>query len=324
MSTQNPVITLQSAEERDRDLGFGSVVSQARNLRLLNRDGSFNVRRKQNLSDAYASYYSLLTMSWTRFIGLVVALYVAINGIFALAYVLCGDGALQATAGQAISSSFQKAFFFSIETFSTIGYGNIVPVTLAANVIVCVEAVSALLSFALATGLIFARFSRPTAKVLFSDTAIIAPYNGVTAFEFRIINARNNQLIEVGARVLMSKFENVDGNRIRKYYPLSLEREKVVFFPLSWTIVHPIDDNSPMRGCTREGLIASDAEFLILLTGIDETFSQTVHARSSYRAEELVWGAKFGNMYVQNEHGQITGVDMERFHAIELVGQIAG
>src|SRR5690242_13473408 len=177
MSTQNPIITLQSAEERDRDLGFGSVVSQARNLRLLNRDGSFNVRRKQNLSDAYASYYSLLTMSWTRFIGLVVALYVAINGIFALAYVLCGDGALQA-----ISSSFQKAFFFSIETFSTIGYGNIVPVTLAANVIVCVEAVSALLSFALATGLIFARFSRPTAKVLFSDTAIIAPYNGVTAF----------------------------------------------------------------------------------------------------------------------------------------------
>ena len=326
MSTQNPIITLQSAEERDRDLGFGSVVSQARNLRLLNRDGSFNVRRKQSITDSYASYYSLLMMSWPRFIGLVVGLYVAINGIFAVGYVLCGDGALQTTGGQAISSSFLKAFFFSIETFSTIGYGNIVPVTLAANAIVCLEAVSALLGFALATGLIFARFSRPTAKILFSDTAIVAPYNGITAFEFRIINSRNNQLIEVGARVLMSKFENVDGNRIRKYYSLSLEREKVVFFPLSWTIVHPIDDKSPMRGCTRDDLIAADAEFLILLTGIDETFSQTVHARSSYRAEELIWGAKFGNMYVQNEHGQITGVDMERFHAIERVAsaQMAG
>lgn len=319
MSTQNPIITLQNAEERDRDLGFGSVVSQARNLRLLNRDGSFNVRRKQSITDAYASYYSLLLMSWPRFIGLVVGLYVAINGIFAFAYLLCGDGALQTTGGQAISSPFLKAFFFSIETFSTIGYGNIVPVSLAANVIVCVEAVSALLGFALATGLIFARFSRPTAKILFSDAAIIAPYNGITAFEFRIINARNNQLIEVGARVLLSKFENVDGKRIRKYYSLSLEREKVVFFPLSWTVVHPIDDQSPMHGCTREDLIAADAEFLILLTGIDETFSQTVHARSSYRAEELVWGAKFGNIFVQNEHGQITGIDMERFHAVEHV-----
>jgi inward rectifier potassium channel len=319
MSTQNPIITLQTPEERDRDLGFGSVVSQQRNLRLLNRDGSFNVRRKQSLSDAYASYYSLLIMSWPRFIGLVVGVYVAINGIFGIAYRLCGDGALQTTGGQAIFSPFLKAFFFSIETFSTIGYGNIVPVTLASNIIVCVEAVSALLSFALATGLIFARFSRPTAKILFSQAAVIAPYNANSAFEFRIINARNNQLIEVSARVLLSKFENVNGSRVRKYYQLPLEREKVVFFPLSWTIVHPIDEKSPIHGCTHEELIASDAEFLILLTGIDETFSQTVHARSSYRAEELVWGAKFGNIFIQDEHGLITGVDMERFHATERV-----
>src|SRR6185312_2063466 len=317
MSTPNPVITVQTAEERDRDLGFGSVVSQQRNLRLLNRDGTFNVKRRQSLTDRFASYYALLTMTWPRFIGLVVAVYVAVNGLFAVLYLICGDKALQTTGGQEIPSPFLKAFFFSIETFSTIGYGNIVPVSLAANAIVCVEAVTALLGFALATGLIFARFSRPTAKIVFSEPAVVAPYNGMAAFEFRIINARNNQLIEVGARVLMSKFEHVDGNRIRKYYALSLEREKVVFFPLSWTIVHPIDDKSPMRGLTRQELIASDTEFLILLTGIDETFSQTVHARSSYRAEEVVWGAKFANMYLQNEHGQISGIDMERFHRIE-------
>jgi inward rectifier potassium channel len=317
MSTSIPTTHVQSAEERDRDLGFGSVVSQQRHLRLLNRDGTFNVLRKQSLADSLVSYYTLLTMSWPKFIGLVVLFYVAINAVFACFYVLCGEKALQATGGQEISSSFLKAFFFSIETFSTIGYGNIVPTTLAANIVVSAEAVSALLGFALATGLLFARFSRPTAKIVFSDSAVVAPYNGITAFEFRIINARNNQIIELGARVLLSKFEDVDGNRIRKYHQLKLEREKVVFFPLSWTVVHPIDNTSPMYGATQDELIAKDAEFLILLTGIDETFSQTVHSRSSYRAEEVVWGAKFSNMYVHNEHGQILGVDMERFHSIE-------
>ncbi|HWC16739.1 MAG TPA: ion channel [Terriglobales bacterium] len=315
MSTQNPVITVQTAEERDRDLGFGSVVSQQRHLRLLNRDGTFNISRQQTFLDSI-SYYSLIMMSWPRFFGLVIGSYVAANALFAGLYLLCGANALQTTSGHE-TTPFLRAFFFSIETFSTIGYGNIVPTTLAANIIVSVEAVTALLGFALATGILFARFSRPTARILFSNVAIVAPYNTINAFEFRIINARNSQIIELGARVLLAKFETVDGYRIRKYHQLQLEREKVVFFPLSWTIVHPIDQKSPMWGLTPEDLIASDAEFLILLTGIDETFSQTVHARSSYRAEEIVWGAKFANVYIYDEHGHILGVDMERFHAIE-------
>ena len=181
------------------------------------------------------------------------------------------------------------------------------------------ESLFGLLGFALATGLLFARFSRPTAKILFSDTALVAPYNDITAFEFRIINARNNQLIELRARVLFSRFENVNGNRIRKYHELTLERHKVVFFPLSWTIVHPIDENSPMYGATQEELLTNNAEFLILLTGIDETFSQTVHARSSYRADEVVWGARFSNLYIQDHDGHILGVDMNRFHRFERV-----
>src|SRR4029077_3393280 len=148
---------------------------------------------------------------------------------------------------------------FSVHTFATIGYGNIVPAGLAANIVVAVESLVGLLGFALATGLLFARFSRPTAKIVFSDAAAVAPYNGITAFEFRIINSRNNQIIELGARVLLSKFENVDGNRIRKYHQLRLERERVVFFPLSWTIVHPIDEDSPMKGLTQDDLIASDS-----------------------------------------------------------------
>lgn len=317
MATQIPNIQVQTAEERDRDLGFGTVVSQEPHLRLLNRDGSFNVRRKQSLLDSAVSYHSLLTMSWPAFITLLASSYAFLSGLFACIYMLCGPEALQTTSGPVLTPRFFRAFFFSIDTFSTIGYGNVVPVGRAANLVVGVEAFCGLLSFALATGLLFARFSRPTAKILFSDSAIVAPYNGITAFEFRIINARNNQIIELGARVLLSKFEDSGGNRIRKYHQLSLEREKVVFFPLSWTVVHPIDERSPMYRLTQEELIASDAEFLILLTGTDETFSQTVHARSSYRADEVVWGAKFSNVYLQDEHGHILGVNMSRFHSYE-------
>ena len=316
MSAQNPPINVSTAEERDRDLGFGSVVSQQRHLRLLNRDGTFNVARRRSLLDSL-SYYSLLMISWPRFMALVVAVYVALNAIFATFYVLCGPKALQTTAGSELQSQFLTAFFFSVHTFSTIGYGNIVPVGLAANVVVSVESLFGLLGFALATGLLFARFSRPTAKIVFSERALLAPYQGITSLQFRIINSRNNQLIEVGARVLLSKFDDSGGNRVRKYYELTLERARVVFFPLAWTIVHPIDEKSPMHGLTQQELIASDAEFLILLTGIDETFSQTVHARSSYRADEVVWNAKFANLYIYDDDGHILGVDMNRFHAFE-------
>jgi inward rectifier potassium channel len=318
MSAQNPPITVTTAEERDRDLGFGSVVSQQRHIRLLNRDGTFNVARRRTLLDSL-SYYSLLMISWPRFMALVIAVYVGLNAVFAAFYVLCGPKALQTAAGQELQPPFLKAFFFSVHTFSTIGYGNILPVGLAANIVVSVESLFGLLGFALATGLLFARFSRPTAKILFSDRALIAPYQGITSLQFRIINARRNQLIELGARVLFSRFEDSGGNRVRRYYELTLERARVVFFPLAWTIVHPIDEKSPMYGLTQEELIASDAEFLILLTGIDETFAQTVHARSSYRADELVWNAKFANLYIYDDDGHIVGVDMNRFHVFERV-----
>jgi len=316
MATRTPFIDVQAREERDRDLGFGSLVSQQRHVRLLNRDGSFNVTRRHSWLD-WLSYHSLLTMSWPAFIGLLASAYALLNGIFAVIYLLLGPNALQTATPPELTPRFLKAFFFSVDTFSTIGYGNIVPVGRAANLVVCLQAFCGLLGLALATGLLFARFSRPTAKILFSANAVIAPYNGVSAFEFRIINARNNQIIELNARVLLSKFENADGNRIRKYHALQLEREKVVFFPLSWTIVHPIDENSPMFGLSREDLMANDAEFLILLTGTDETFSQTVHARSSYRADEVVWGAKFVNVYKYDHDGHILGVDTDRFHSFE-------
>jgi inward rectifier potassium channel len=308
---------LANASDENRDLGFGSVVSRQRNLRLLNRDGSFNVGRKLGWWQYLGSYHGLLTMRWWKFIGLVVLAYFALNALFATAFLLCGPGTLIETTGHPARGEFLQAFFFSVETFGTIGYGNIIPVGITASLLMTTESLVGLLSIAVATGLVFARFSRPTADILFSEVAVIAPYRSETAFEFRIMNKRANQLIEVNAKVLFSRFEEQEGNRIRKYYPLALERQQVVFFPLSWTVVHPISNESPLFGVTGEDLSRDEAEFLILLTGIDETFSDVVHARSSYRANEVIWGAKFVNVLKPGPDGDVLTVDVSRFHDVE-------
>jgi inward rectifier potassium channel len=290
----------QSASEQDlRDLGFGSVVSRESHQRLLNRDGSFNVQRKgRSLSESLSLYHLLLTMAWWQFMLLGVCTYVFANAVFALAYTACGPHALLPTAPGIEQHPFLRAFFFSVETISTIGYGNVVPVGLAANLVVTVEALCGLMGFALVTGLVFARFSRPTAKVLFSSHAVIAPYQGITGFEFRVANARASELIEVSAKVMFSRFEQVDGMRTRRYYPLALERESVVFFPLTWTVVHPIDEQSPLHSETPDSLRDSLAEFLVLLKAYDETFASIVQARTSYTFSEVIWGARFANAFM--------------------------
>ena len=179
------------------------------------------------------------------------------------------------------------------------------------------EALVGLLSVALVTGVIFARFSRPTTNILFSEHALIAPYRGITAFEFRLTNARSSQIIELAAKVLLARFEDDNGKKIRRFYPLTLEREKVTFFPLSWTIVHPIDDQSPLFGLTHDDLSKANSEFLILLTGIDETFSQTVHTRSSYEADEILWNARFADIYNRDSDEQTLTIDVKRLDMIE-------
>jgi inward rectifier potassium channel len=296
------------------------VVARDSLRRLLNRDGSFNVVRKgQGIRSALSLYYSLLTMSWPRFVLLAIVGYLVANALFAVAYLLCGPDALQGDLAATGGGRLARAFFFSVHTLSTIGYGHVVPASVGANVLVTIEAMVGLFGLALGTGLIFARFSRPLAEIIFSDKAVVAPYRGITAFEFRIVNRRRNQIMELEAKVHLAWLEESDGRLKRRFHQLSLERHKVTFFPLSWTIVHPIDEESPLYGVTREQLAASNAEILVLLTGIDETFSQTVHARSSYRAEEIVWGAAFTNIYERPSADASLAIDMGRIHDIEAV-----
>lgn len=284
---------------------------------MLNRDGTFNVAREGiPFLRAFSPYHALLSISWPRFYAVVVAAYLVTNVVFATAFVLCGPGALHGGEGTTPMGHAVDAFFFSVQTLATIGYGRLSPSGLPANVLVAVEAFVGLLGFAMATALAFARFSQPRAKVLFSDKAVIAPYRGITAFEFRTMNARKSQLVEVEAKVMFSRVEIHEGRRMRKFHPLALERERVTFFPIQWVVVHPIDERSPLRGLTEADLRASEAEFLILVTGVDETFSQTVHARSSYRYDEVVVGARFGDMFLASEDG-VVRVDLRRFHEIE-------
>jgi inward rectifier potassium channel len=184
--------------------------------------------------------------------------------------------------------------------------------------LVTIEALVGLMYQALATGLLFARFARPTAAIVFSQRAIVAPYAGIQALEFRIANRRRrNEIIELGAQVLYTAFERTgDGHLVRRYHLLPLERNKVTFFPLSWTIVHPIDENSPLAGKTPADLEREQAEILVLLTGVDETYEQTVHARTSYRADEIVWNARFQPVFRGESPSQLLAVDVSRLHEI--------
>jgi inward rectifier potassium channel len=305
----------KAAEDPSSDLGFGRVVSEQRQLRLLNRDGSFNVQRRGRGLQAFLAYSNLVSTTWDRFFIFVAVVYLTLNGCFALLYDAVGSDGLVNTINTGINTPFLKAFFFSIHTSATIGYGSTVPVGIATNILVALESVVSLLGLAVVTGLVFARFSRPVADILFSKNAVMSWIGNNRAFEFRIINTRNNQIIDLHVRVLVSRFEpNASGTLVRRYYPLSLERESVVFFPLSWTIVHIIDKDSPLYGVTEDELCGSGAEFLILLTGMDETFSQVVNARSSYRANEIIWDAKFTDIFVYDPEGRMAGIDLKRFH----------
>jgi inward rectifier potassium channel len=252
-------------------------------------------------------------------LGFMTISYVTINALFALAFLLCGPDALQSAVGSFAGQPFWRAFFFSVYTFATIGYGNIIPVGVAANSLVAIEALLYIIGIALATGVIFSRFSRPSTKIVYSRNAVVAPYRDKRALEFRIANGRSSQLIEVQIQVILTKLEQSNGATVRKFYELDLERHRVVFFALSWTVVHPIDPSSPMWGLTKKDLLDADAEVLILLTATDETLSQIVHSRSSYKADEIVWGAKFSNMFMRTEAAGIIGMNLDRIHDIEIV-----
>jgi inward rectifier potassium channel len=307
----NPLLAELSDAEK-RDLGFGSVVTGS-SQRLLNHDGTFNVRRTGlSALSSLNLYHTLLAMKWRTFLFIILLLYFVSNVVFGAFYSVLGPDSLVDVSSTPTENLFIRGFFFSVQTFATIGYGTIHPSGIIPNLVVTIESYYSLLANALITGLVFARFARPTAKIRFSEIAIIAPYRGITGLMVRLVNGRNNQLIDVRANLLYARFVEENGRMIRRFDALKLERENVAFLPLAWTIVHPITKDSPLYGITREEVERTDAELLVLINATDETFAAVVHTRSSYKPHEVRVGYKFANIYNEVADGEPISIDIRK------------
>lgn len=293
--------------QEEKELGFGSKTSSQKK-RLINKNGSFNVNRiESSRLGSMSIYHALISMSWKKFNLFVVGYFLIINLFFAFVYYFTGIEGLRGAEGITEMDKFLEAFFFSTQTFSTVGFGRISPAGHLTSTIAAVESLVGLLGFAIATGLLYGRFSRPKARLLYSDNAIIAPFKEGKAFQFRLANKmRNSQITDMECRVTVAKLERENGVMVRRFRPLELELKRIIFFPMTWTINHPIDENSPLYGMTERDMEEADVEFLISLNGFDDMFSQTVSTRYSYTHEELIYGAKWVSVFGNDAAGNTT------------------
>jgi inward rectifier potassium channel len=284
--------------------------------RTINADGSFNVKRTGLRWRDANPYLMLIDTTWPRFLLIVLVGFLAANIIFASLYLATGIENLRGLESN--MGPFANAFFFSVHTLTTVGYGNVYPQGGWANSISALEAASGLMLFAIATGLLYGRFSRPSARIVYSKKAIVAPYQDGTSLQFRVANARSNTLMDMDAKVMLMTVDRSDGAQKRNFIDLPLERPHIYFFALTWTIVHPIDEASPFFGKSPEDLAKLSGELLILIQGFDDTFSQVVHSRYSYRHDEIVWGAKFAPAFKVDTKGDLV-VEVDHIDEMKLV-----
>lgn len=256
-------------------------------------------------------YHILLTVRWSTFLASILLIYSAINLIFAGFY-MWGEGNIAETR----HGSFADAFYFSVQTMATIGYGKMHPQTDFANILVTMEAMIGTTSLALASALMFARLARPTARVLFSKVAVVSAYEGTPALMFRLVNKRHNQIIDAHISVTLLRSEvTVEGDTMLRFHDLSTIRNRNPVFALPWTVIHPIDAASPLAGSSAESLSAEQFEILVVLSGFDDTFSQQVHAWHSYLAEDIRWNVRFASVVGKSRHGRLR-IDFRRFHQV--------
>jgi inward rectifier potassium channel len=264
---------------------------------------------RQRVASRLDVYHWLLVMPWSAFFALLAAAYGLFNVVFGLLYLL-QDGSV----ANAKPHSFTDSFFFSVQTMATIGYGDMHPATLYANILVTIEVLLGMTGLALATGLIFARFSRPTARVMFSDVAVVNRYDGVPTLMFRAANQRRNRILEASANVMLVRNElTAEGQVMRRFYDLAVIRRHNPTFVLTWTVMHAIDETSPLLGANDASLRAQEAEIIASISGLDESFAQTIYARKSYRAQDIRWGWRLADIIGRTPEGHLT-IDYARFH----------
>jgi inward rectifier potassium channel len=304
------------------EFGFGSI-STSNDQRMMNKDGTANVIRLGEPKFSIINlYHSLVTMPWWKFNISVLGIYLITNFLFAVIYYVIDPAGLGGMTFKTETDRFLEIFFFSAQSLTTVGYGRLNPVSLIDSTVAAIESMVGLLGFALATGLLYGRFSRATAKLLYSDNIIVAPYKHIRfpeadkALMFRILNARKNQLIEIEAQIMFAYNEEVNGSVARKFQQLKLETEKINLLAMSWTIVHPIVPESPLYGLTKEDIESVDAEFVVNIKAIDDTYVQQVYTRTSYTWKELAWGVKFDSVISKNQQG-ITTIDLKKISSFK-------
>lgn len=305
-----------AVSNQTHDPGVGTQYT-INSKRIINRDGTFNVIRSGLRLSTRDTYQLMIKMSWSRFLLVVFAFLLAINGVFALLYSVMSDNQFGGIKPAHFYDKFLDAYYFSFQTFTTVGYGVLHPIGHWANIVASFEAVIGWMCFAIITGMLYGRFSKPSARLMYSNKALITPYsNGLNSIQFRIANMRKSNLMEMEATALLVVVEKQkDGKGIlkRRFIELQLERKSILFFPLNWTLVHVMDEKSPFGNKTKEEMKAMDAEILVMIKGFDDTFSQTVHSRYSYKCDEIVWGAKFTPVYETQLSGEIV-LDFDKMH----------
>ncbi len=264
-------------------------------------------------------YHLILTLSWPQFISLVLGMYVVINLCFATLYVLGG----RSIAGL-LPGSFSDAFFFSVETLATVGYGHAYPDTFYGHCITTLEIMAGLFGLAVMTGLIFVRFSRPTARIMFSNVAVVAPFDGFPTLMLRLANLRHHAMVEAEFRLLLMRSElTKEGEEVRRFYPLRLQFDHLINFPAALTLRHVIDETSPLFGLTRQDLKLADSRMLASIVCVDPVIQAPVQSQTEYLYEQIAWNRRFAEIYTEDSLGRYT-VDYSKFHeTIEISPQRA-
>lgn len=285
------------------DSGF-SHIPRAKGARLINKDGSSNVN-KLGLSflQRFSLFHFFISIQWIPFFLTLFLGFVLLNIFFACVYIVIGIDGIGGAEFLYDVSDFMKAFYFSTQALTTVGFGQLHPITDAVSIIAAIESFIGLLAFAMATGLLYGRFSKPKAKLIFSDNVLYAPFNDGNALMLRLANSKESQIIDVVADVFFTYIENENGESKRKYFNLPLEISKINIMATSWTLVHPLDDKSPIAHFKQEDYKTKDAEILIQIQGFDVTYNQMVNTRTSYKAEEMVWDAKFKRILSSDARG---------------------
>lgn len=287
--------------------------------RFVNRDGSFNLRKRGWSVWKRISIYSyLLEISWLKFLVLILLVYTVANLLFTTAYILVGLDQLSGFIAEDRWSQIKETFFFSMQSFTTVGYGRIDPVADGAHIVSSVETFTGWVFFAMVTGLVYGRFTRPKAYLAFSDKLLVSPYNDGLALMFRVVPYKEiHQLSDAKATVTLSLLVTKDGSEEFVFYPLKLEREKIDMFNMNWTIIHPVDGDSPVYQFSEEDFYSADFELMVQVSGYDPVYSNQVMQRTSYTYKDLVWGARFCSMYHPSNDGKKTILDLQKLHWYE-------